>query len=554
MMDYRSKALVALLLPFLAAAAGCFGPLAKRLADKETYPIIAEKERAALGKSSPFTIEPTTGTLTRRVLEKAGTSADMLSTSGLKVTMADVLELAIDNSRDYQTRKENLYLSALSLTDARHEFSPIFSGSVSARATRRPSGATGIERFGEVVSDVAVTKLFATGARITVGLTNDFLRVYSSPESHSATGTLAASLVQPLLQGAGPLVTLENLTQAERNVIYAVRTFARYQKNFIVDRVSDYYRLLQAYDEIENEYQSYQRLVVNRQRAEALQREERLAAFEVDQAHQDEISAKNRWINARTTYALLLDQFKLNLGLPIELNIQPDMSELERLRKLYENGLIELAVPLEAAQGLALTNRLDLLTARESVVDVGRRMGIAENALLPALDLTLNASLPSEGNDQSLNFSWDDRTYGGRLDLELPLDRKSERNDYRRAVIDFEQGVREADQLRNQILVEVRDSYNTVDKTRQNYDIQLASLKLAEKRVDNVQLLLDVGREGVSIRDQLDAESSLRDARNSLTQVLVTYTIARLQFYKSIESLEIDEKGMWNENPKHAKL
>ena len=41
-----------------------------------------------------------------------------------------------------------------------------------------------------------------------------------------------------------------------------------------------------------------------------------------------------------------------------------------------------------------------------------------------------------------------------------------------------------------------------------------------------MQMLLAAGREGVNIRDQLDAEASLRDARNALTRTLVDYTIA----------------------------
>ena len=62
-----------------------------------------------------------------------------------------------------------------------------------------------MERFGEMASNLAVTKLFATGARVTVGLTNDLLHFYSNPSRNVAAGAFTASLVQPLLRGVGPL-------------------------------------------------------------------------------------------------------------------------------------------------------------------------------------------------------------------------------------------------------------------------------------------------------------------------------------------------------------
>src|SRR5262249_14179475 len=42
------------------------------------------------------------------------------------------------------------------------------------------------------------------------------------------------SLAQPFLRGGGYAVTLEPLTQAERNMVYAVRSYARFRKLFYV--------------------------------------------------------------------------------------------------------------------------------------------------------------------------------------------------------------------------------------------------------------------------------------------------------------------------------
>ena len=506
-----------------------FGPLAKRLADKEVYPIVEEKQVEVLGQSQPFSIEPDKGPLYQKTIDDAGFTSDQYSSGGLTLTLPDAMALSIDNNYDYQQRKESLYLAALNLTGAKHEFSPIFSGAVSARATRQGQADGPVERFGEAVTDLAVTKLFATGARVTVGLTNDFLRFTTGPSPSISTGQLSASIVQPLLQGAGMQVNLENLKQSERDVIYAVRDFDRYRKSFIIDRVNDYFRVLQASDENENEYRSYHSLIIARKRAEAMEKADRMARFEVDQALQDEIRARNRWLNARTSYEQQLDQFKINLGLPTDVNI-------------------ELGLTLEQAEGQALTGRLDYLTSRDQAEDAGRRVGINENSLLPVLDARVDLTLNDRGRNAPLDFDWNTRSDTGRLDLELPLDRKTERNDYRQASIALQRSLREAQRKRNNVLAEVRSAFRDVQDARQSYEIQVTSLKLAERRVKNIAMLFAAGRSGITIRDQLDAEDDVRTARNAVTDQLVNDTIARLGFYNSIEALQIDEKGNWHEN------
>ena len=61
---------------------------------------------------------------------------------------------------------------------------------------------------------------------------------------------LTFNIVQPLLNGFGPLVTKEPLRQAERNMIYAVRDFKRYQQDFVIDISSQYYSVLRTLDQL----------------------------------------------------------------------------------------------------------------------------------------------------------------------------------------------------------------------------------------------------------------------------------------------------------------
>ncbi|MCY2962835.1 MAG: TolC family protein, partial [Planctomycetota bacterium] len=78
-----------------------------------------------------------------------------------------------------------------------------------------------------------ITQLTPWGGQWLVGLANSTLWFWADGKGTDATtSTLSYSLIQPLLAGAGKRIVLENLTQSERNMLYAVRDFARYRMGF----------------------------------------------------------------------------------------------------------------------------------------------------------------------------------------------------------------------------------------------------------------------------------------------------------------------------------
>jgi outer membrane protein TolC len=97
------------------------------------------------------------------------------------------------------------------------------------------------------------------------------------------------------------------------------------------------------------------------------------------------------------------------------------------------------------------------------------------------------------------------------------------------------------------VKLEVRDDWRAVQQSIESYKIQKNGVALAQRRVDSTKMLLDAGR--VETRDYLDAQSSLLEAQNALTQAMTNHVVSRLQFYLDIETLTIDEKGLWLEEP-----
>lgn len=154
---------------------------------------------------------------------------------GYLINLDQALELSLFNSRDFQDRREDLYLSALPVTMQRFNFYPQLFAGVNAirewRASRVPGGPGS---FWDITSTGTVTQLFPTGAQLVARLANQVVIELGTGNPTIGVSNLTLSVVQPLLQGGGWAVTLEPLTQAERSLVYGVRSYARFRKNYYV--------------------------------------------------------------------------------------------------------------------------------------------------------------------------------------------------------------------------------------------------------------------------------------------------------------------------------
>jgi outer membrane protein TolC len=146
------------------------------------------------------------------------------------------VELGLINSREYQDARENLYMTALQVSLQRFSFAAQFFAF--GQAVRQWSGTqtpTGHQNNWSLGSNVGVTKLFSTGALLLADFANQTVFNMSGfGRSLTSQSTINLDLIQPLLRGAGRAVTLEPLTLAERNLLYEIRLFARFRKEFYV--------------------------------------------------------------------------------------------------------------------------------------------------------------------------------------------------------------------------------------------------------------------------------------------------------------------------------
>ena len=512
-------------------------------ADREAYAIIGDKQVEALGEAREFDIETEVGALTGAILEatpRLPLGEDEFTTPARLISLSETVTLALANNREYQNRKETLFGQSLVLSTIRYDFGNQYSAGGSAGVTRTQDPLN-VEKFGDYGVSAGVTRLLATGARVSLNITHDWVRFFYDDPRDSASNALSLGIVQPLLRGAGALVTMEPLRQGERNMIYAVRDFQRFQQSFIIQIVQTYYSLLGSLDRLDNAAQDLRNSQDDLQKLEALSGGWRARPdIEVDQARQRLLQAEANLTQTRNAYARQLDNFKLFLGLPIDLDLGPDPAEL---RAIAERGLLRPDLTLEDAVSLALEQRLDFMTRKDALEDTRRSFEITRRDLWPSLDLTFDVSTDQQLDEDRLRFDFENNREALGLNLDLPLDWTPRRNRVRDAMIETVAAERELEEARDQLILEVREAWRGLEESRTLYRIQVESVRLAERQVEQTTIMLQMGR--AIARDLLEAQDSLLQARNAQTQALVDHTILRLQFWNAIEQFEVHMGELW---------
>jgi outer membrane protein TolC len=537
--------------PFISAClailflGGCSTGFYKKRADKGVYEILKKVENDIFGESSGFSIDtPTSGKKTKDV-----TALKLLKSrnKGGEITLSldQALGYAIKNSREYQSEKEKLYLTALNLTGERHNFRPSFFGRTRAESNRLSDG----ERTGTTSTDLGINQALRTGGSLGISIANDLLRYFTGDPRRSAASVLNLNVTQPLLRGAGSKIAAERLTQANRNVVYAVRDFSHFQNTFSVEIVNDYFDLLQLKNVIFNEYNNYESRRANKEYLTA--RVDRESPEAQGDAKQDELQAKNRYISSITSYRNALDRFKITLGLPQTTNLRLDDKEIDLIRAAGAKSLY-----LGSQEGflVALDNRLPLFNQIDRFEDNKRQVAIAANQLKADLNIIGSGSLNSDGGPTDYaDFDFKNVRTSVGLQLNLPLDRLRERNDYRATLINFESATRTLgqnfDELRNLLDRRIRE----LEQFRQSYQIQQNAVVLAKNRVEGNQLRLKAGT--VIFRRLSESQDALISTQNAETRALVDYLGARLNLLIDLGVLQSDQKRYWlKENPSNIKF
>ncbi len=334
-----------------------------------------EERKAAVSGSAGFAALLTPGVLDFNEALASGYPAD---SRPYIVGPAEALQLALTNSRAYQYRLENLYLTSLTLTLSRFQFTPQFYAGLSPTTSPTFPRGTIVQSFPNsfayrtkeaqggqastlsLGTAVGFGKLLSFGGTVAGGFANQmvFNFLAKNPRQPTVASYLPLNVVIPFLSGGGRAVTLEGLTQAERNLVYEARNLARFRQDFVpyiltstnnvditggtgpnaTDPNIGYLNVLLQLQDVENDrrtvaaYERVLKLYLEYVKGSA---SSGISQIQVDQVAQSLQARRQTLLSDELQYRQVIDQFKYQLGLPPDVQMILDRSPIGPFRDVF---------------------------------------------------------------------------------------------------------------------------------------------------------------------------------------------------------------------------
>lgn len=281
-----------------------------------------------------------------------------------RITLEQSVELALFNSREFQDRREDLYIAALPVTEQRFSFAAqMFAGTQAARVWSGRDRVDPGNRW-NIATEATVGRLFPTGGTLLFRFANEVVVSLTSDTPALSLSGMSLTFIQPFLLGGGYAVTLENLTQVERTLLYAIRSYARFRKvfyaaitvandytnnpyglaglsvnlgrgigvNFTAPSVGYLPTALRAAT-LTNEKKNIEALEKNLKLINNLKEGGNSTQLQVIQAEQQLLTSLSDFLANSRLYQDQLDNFKLQLGVPTTLPIELDDAPLRPMKK-----------------------------------------------------------------------------------------------------------------------------------------------------------------------------------------------------------------------------
>lgn len=535
---------------------GCTAGFYKKWADNEVFGLLSKKASKVPNSGQAFlNINPPPPVKMeelRKNMDKVEFLGDRayLEENARVVSLAEALNFAVHRNRTYLTQKETVYLSALNLTLTRQQYGPIMSGSgASTKAsTVSLTGVNNLVRTSTLTTtgNLGLSALTRTGALLATNLTTNFVRFFTGG-SDNGVSQLGFSLAQPLLAGSGYLPASEVLTQAERNVLYAIRNFAQYRKTFAVDVASQYFSTIQARETARNAYLGFKSFNFVVERETAMQKENASTKSSLYRLSQQRLVFNRTWLTAIRDYEQALDDLKIKLGLPVTERIILDYKDMRDLKILDPDGTLEEAITT------ALTSRLDIWNLRDSMEDASRKVLIARQQVLPTVNALVSYNILDNPDNTGFQLVPKNRGTSMGFNSDLNLNQKPERNTLRAAIITEQQARRALDLGEEDTREDVRTGWRDLRLARSQYDLAKRGMEISSARLE-LEEAFNAEGQGTAI-NLVDAQKDMNTTRNLMVSTSINHTLVRLRLWRDMGVLFIEKDGSWvdvlkKENPK----
>ena len=277
----------------------------------------------------------------------------------LKLDLMTSLSTALHESRNYKTQRESLYLAGLGFTLTKFNYGPNYAAAVNALWGKSEDAA----RSDSYGGTFGVSQLLPTNGTIALatGLSRS-VTVGSSAGVEDWSSNVGVVLTQPLLRNAGYDQYRESLTQGERSMVYAVRSFELFREQFVIATAFDYFALVSRKKQLLIQEDQLTQAIADEEKNIALRAVDRKRDQDVILAKRNRLSVEQNVVSARTDYKRQIEQFLVDLGLDPKIPVEIVEDEPE---------FVKVAFDPESIVKVALANRLDVQTRRDQLEDSG---------------------------------------------------------------------------------------------------------------------------------------------------------------------------------------
>ncbi|MBI4244670.1 MAG: TolC family protein [Planctomycetes bacterium] len=448
---------------------------------------------------------------------------------GGELSLSDCLHMAFKQNISFISVGEDVHLQKIARALVKHNYGPLFKGTVSSGYS---DGDTANAEFKENL-EASVSQVLPTGGDAKISGSASGTQPRDGQFDEDYTSSFQLTLTQPLLRDSGYRVYREQFTQAEREVVYAVRALELARQDLAIDTVRRYYDIIGAKKVVEIYKRRLDDAILQRRRSEARFSVGKERGVDVSRARIQEKTAEQAYQDQVVSYERTLDDFKLFLNIPID----------EKLTLVPEEiSFVPVEIDLNKCISISRENRLDLFNARERLEDAERKLILARQDLRNRLDLTAGYTLDSDWGTNGLNNE-NDAGWNVGFTFTLPFDKWQERTSYESQIVQYNRARRQTKRTEDEVVLKVIETVRTLRRSENTIRIQQMAVEDAAQRLE--QAKIDYNRGKGTNRDVVEAQNELASAQNQLVSAQIDYIIGKLELQREIGTLRIDEEGKW---------
>ncbi len=455
--------------------------------------------------------------------------SDRLNTRTVELRLNDIVQLVVENNRTLKNNRLNRIIERQQLIEAESKFTPTvtpnFSVSVRENLTSSDSFDFGTDRSSNnsalsfdddsdednVDSSLEVGASLLTPLGTNITLTADPLADFNS---------VRLEIRQPFIRGAGTKVNRASVISARLTDTNRILELKQSLIDEITQAIRAYRSLVEAQEGVKIQQNSLNSRLRDLEIQRALVEAGRRSRADLVQQEASVAAAEEQLLNALNTLSQANSDVLEIIDTDENLNIVVPQESIEALRD--ENLLRQVALNREGLLQIAYSQRPDYLQAKRDV-DIAQL-----NLLEPKDNRRLSLDLVS---DLSLG---DNAQATAGLELTRTFEDQSLKTAFESGRVQLLQSQNTLEDVTETIKIEITDRVNDVNSNFAAIPKARQARELAQQRLEIVQELYRLGRDGVDIFQVTSQQDAVVAAQNTELNAIINYLNARTDLEQSL--------------------